>query len=54
MKKQEHTRRRNPYHYDATPAEYIACIKTALEHGPSIPLHALRMIYHMLLPYMHG
>lgn len=47
-------RRREPYHYDATGAQYIACIETALQHGPSIPLHVLQMIYHMLLPYMHS
>lgn len=46
--------RREPYHYDATGAQYIACIETALQHGPSIPLHVLQMIYHMLLPYMHS
>lgn len=46
-------RRREPYHYDATGAQYIACIETALQHGPGIPLHVLQMIYHMLLPYMH-
>ncbi len=47
-------RRRDPYHYDATGAQYIACIETALQHGQSIPLHVLQMIYHMLLPYMHS
>ena len=44
-------RRREPDPYDATGAQYIACIETALQHGPSIPLHVLQMIYHMLLPY---
>ena len=34
-------RRREPYHYDATGAQYIACIETALQHGQSIPLHVL-------------
>ena len=38
----------------ATGAQYIACIETALQHGKSIPLHVLQMIYHMLLPYMHS
>ena len=38
-------RRREPYHYDATGAQYIACIETALQH-------VLQVIYHMLLPYM--
>lgn len=46
-------RRREPYHYDATGAQYIACIETALQHGQSIPLHVLQVVYHMLLPYMH-
>jgi len=45
-------RRREPYHYDATGAQYIACIETALQHGQSIPVHVLQVIYHMLLPYM--
>lgn len=26
-------RRREPYHFDATGAQYIACIETALQHG---------------------
>lgn len=47
-------RRREPYHYDATGAQYIACIETALQHGSSIPLHVLQMIYHMLQPYMQS
>ena len=37
-------RRREPYHYDATGAQ----------HGQSIPLHVLRLVYGMLLPYMHS
>ena len=47
-------RRREPYHYDATGAQYIACIETALQHGQSIPVHVLQVVYHMLLPYMHN
>ena len=47
-------RLRDPYHYDATGAQYIACIKTALQNGQRIPLHVLQMIYHMLQPYMHS
>ena len=43
-------RRREPYHYDATGAQYIACIETALQHGQSIPVHVLQVVYHMLLP----
>ena len=27
-------RRREPYHYDATGAQYIACIETALQKCP--------------------
>lgn len=46
--------RREPYHYDATGAQYIACIEMALQHGQSIPLHVLRLVYGMLLPYMHS
>ena len=47
-------RRREPYHYDASGAQYIACIETALQHGQSIPVHVLQLVYHMLLPYMHN
>ena len=47
-------RRREPYHYDAEAAVYWSCIVTALQHGQSIPVHVLQMIYHMLLPYMHS
>lgn len=39
-------RRREPYHYDATGAQYIACIETALQHGQSIPVHVLQVVYH--------
>ena len=39
---------------DATGAQYIACIETALQHGQSIPVHVLQVVYHMLLPYMHN
>ena len=41
-------------HYDASGAQYIACIETALQHGQSIPVHVLQLVYHMLLPYMHN
>ena len=30
------------------------CIETALQHGQSIPVHVLQLVYHMLLPYMHN
>lgn len=46
-------RRREPYRYDATPEEYIACIRKALS-TKLVPLHVLQMVYHMLLPYMHS
>lgn len=36
---QNKPRRREPYHYDASGAQYIACIETALQHGQSIPVH---------------
>ena len=44
-------RRREPYHYDATGAQYIACIETALQHGQSIPVHVLQVIYHLCCHY---
>ena len=46
--------RREPYHYDATGAVYIACIEAVLQRGQSIPLNVLQLVYHMLLPYMHN
>lgn len=49
---QNKPRRREPYHYDASGAQYIACIETALQHGQSIPVHVLQLVYHMLLPYI--
>lgn len=47
-------RRREPYFYDATAAQYVACILAILQRGQSIPVHVLQVIYHMLLPYMHS
>lgn len=44
-------RRREPYHYDAEGALYIASILSILQHGQSIPVKVLQMVYHMLLPY---
>lgn len=44
-------RRREPYHYDAEGAIYIASILSILQRGQSIPVHVLQMVYHMLLPY---
>lgn len=46
-------RRREPYHYDATSEQYAACIRQALNAG-RVPLNVLRMVYAMLLPYMHA
>lgn len=43
---QNKPRRREPYHYDASGAQYIACIETALQHGQSIPVHVLQLVYH--------
>lgn len=42
---QNKPRRREPYHYDASGAQYIACIETALQHGQSIPVHVLQLVY---------
>lgn len=44
-------RRREPYHYDAERTLYIASILSILQHGQSIPVKVLQMVYHMLLPY---
>ena len=44
-------RRREPYHYDATGAQYIACIETALQHGASIRFIIWQLIYPLLQPY---
>lgn len=46
-------RRREPYRYDATSEQYTACIRQALAGG-RIPLNVLQVVYHVLLPYMHG
>lgn len=47
--------RREPYHYDATGEQYIACILSVLQrYGQSIPLHVLKTVWDMLKPYMHG
>lgn len=44
-------RRREPYHYTAEGETYIAGILSILQHGQSIPVRVLQLIYHMLLPY---
>ena len=48
---QNRPRRREPYHYDAEGTLYIASILSILQHGQSIPVKVLQMVYHMLLPY---
>ena len=49
MKNINRARRREPYHYTAE--TYIAGILSILQHGQSIPVRVLQLIYHMLLPY---
>ena len=46
--------RREPYCYDATAAQYVACILSILQHGQSIPVRVLQMVYRLLLPYGPG
>ena len=46
---QNKPRRREPYHYDASGAQYIACIETALQHGQSIPVHVLQLVYQVCI-----
>lgn len=48
---QNRTSRRVPYHYDATAAQYVACILAILQRGQSIPVRVLQMVYRLLLPY---
>ena len=43
--------RREPYHYTAEGETYIASILSILQHGQSIPVRVLPMVYRMLLPY---
>lgn len=51
MKNINRARRREPYHYTAEGKTYIAGILSILQHGQSIPVRVLQLIYHMLLPY---
>lgn len=44
-------RRRESYHYTAEGETYMASILSILQHGQSIPVRVLQMVYHMLLPY---
>ena len=44
-------RRREPYHCTAEGETYIASVLSILQHGQSIPVRVLQMVYHMLLPY---
>jgi len=43
--------RREPYHFTAEGETYMASILSILQHGQSIPVRVLQMVYHMLLPY---
>lgn len=43
--------RREPYHFTAEGETYIASILSILQHGQSIPVKVLQLVYHMLLPY---
>ena len=45
--------RKEPYHYDAARGEYLAGIKRALLND-KVPLRALQIVFHILLPYMHS
>ena len=51
MKNINRARRREPYHYVAEGETYIASILSILQHGQSIPVRVLQMVYRMLLPY---
>lgn len=51
MKNINRARRREPYHYTTEGETYIAGILSILQHGQSIPVRVLQLIYHMLLPY---
>ena len=51
MKNIIRARRREPYHYVAEGETYIASILSILQHGQSIPVRVLQMVYRMLLPY---
>ena len=51
MKNINRARRREQYHYTAEGETYIAGILSILQHGQSIPVRVLQLIYHMLLPY---
>lgn len=51
MKNINRARRREPYHYTAEGEIYIASILSILQHGQSIPVKVLQMVYRMLLPY---
>ena len=56
MKKMNYNRprRREPYHYYAEGEVYVACIMSALQHGQSIPVEILRIVYQLLAPYMNS
>lgn len=54
MKNINRARRREPYHYTAEGEIYIASILSILQHGQSIPVRVLQMVYRLLLPYGPG
>ena len=54
MKSVNRARRREPYHYTAEGEPYIAGILSILQHGQSIPVRVLQMVYRLLLPYGPG
>jgi len=51
MRDIDSARRREPYHYTAEGKTYVASILSILQHGQSIPVKVLQLVYHMLLPY---
>lgn len=54
MKNINRARRREPYYYTAEGETYIASILSILQHGQSIPVRVLQMVYRLLLPYGPG
>lgn len=51
MRDVDSARRREPYHYTAQGETYIASILSILQHGQSIPVETLKVVYRLLLPY---
>lgn len=46
--------RRELYHFTAEGETYMASILSILQHGQSIPVRVLQMVYRLLLPYGPG